>query len=67
MKAPTADSDDDVDSDPDVVIEPHDPGMAFAQFNAMNQMLQVVQGINWSPLVQEQNQGADANLQINRG
>lgn len=60
VKAPTADSD-------NVVIKQHDPGMDFAKFNAMNQMFQVVQGSNWSALVQEQNQGADANLQINRG
>jgi len=49
-----------------VVIEQHDPSMDFVRFNAANQILQGVQSFNWAPLVQEQNQGADANLQINR-
>ena len=40
--------------------------MDFARFNAATQMLQAVESISWAPLVQEQNQGADANLQINR-
>jgi hypothetical protein len=53
--------------DKDVVIEQHDPGMDFARFNAMNQTLQAVGGINWSSLVEEVIQGSDANLQINRG
>lgn len=53
--------------DKDVVVETSNLNDENQKFMVWLQVSQAAGQVNWSPLVQEQNQGSDANLQIGRG